>query len=293
MEKIVFEPTTLKRISNLKIAAKMVVDGFLSGFHKSSFKGFNVEFSEHRPYMSGDEIKNIDWKLWAKTDKLHVKRYEEETSLKATILLDISNSMNYGESFSKLDYSRYLAASLSYLMLKQQDSVGLAYFSDSLIKYVPPRSGIKHIKHIIEHLDNITECGNTDFETSFKDLIFRFKRRGMLIVISDLFDDADQVIKSLKLLKHKKHEIIVIHVMDNDELNFPFKGDTKFVDLESNEEILVTPKSIKINYNEFLKTFMNEYKKAFTEAGIDYFPVNTNTPFELALTKYVAGRERS
>jgi uncharacterized protein (DUF58 family) len=294
MSQIFFNPATLKRLSSLKIIARLVVDGFLSGSHRSNFKGFNVEFSEHRPYMRGDEIRNIDWNLWARTDKLHVKRFEEETSLRATMLLDQSASMNFGSGeLTKGEYARYLASALSYLMLRQQDSVGLAFFAGELQRYIPPRSGLRHIQNLLEVLESEESQGKTDFSAAFHDLVYRFRRRGMIIVISDLYDNVEEVLKSLKLLRHRKHEIIVFHLLDEAELKFNYKGDTRFVDLESGEELLVTPGQLSGEYCRLLKSFTEQYQSEFFRAGIDYFPLDTSTPFEFALTEYVARRARS
>lgn len=291
LKRIALDPGALRRIANLRIVARLVVDGFLSGLHRSSAKGSNVEFAEHAPYMPGDEIRHIDWKLWAKTDRLHVKRFEEETSLRATVLVDVSDSMTYaGDRLSKLDYARFLAAALAYLMLRQQDAVGLALFAGDLTTYVPPRSGSKHLRTVLDHLEKLSTAAATDFDRSFRDLAARFRRRGLLAVVSDLYGDPAAVVRSLKLLKHLKHEVVVFHVLDPDERDFPFAGDTRFVDLETGDKLVVAPDAIRRHYLALMGEFLATYRNLFLEAGIDYVPLTTATPFDVALAEYAARR---
>lgn len=288
---VVLDPVVLRRMSGLHLVARHVVDGFLSGLHRSNFRGFNVEFAEHRPYMPGDEPRTIDWKLWAKTDRLHIKRYEEETSLRATLLVDVSASMDCGaERLSKLEYARYLAASLACMMLSQQDAVGLAYFTGELERYVPPRSGMSHVRHLLRHLETLPEAGGTDFSTALSSLAFRFRRRGLLIVISDLIDDPAAVLTTLQQLRHRRHEVIVFHLLDPAEMDFPYQGDTLFRDPETGQELRVTPSRIRRFYREALERFQVGYRQACLQSSIDYVAIRTDTPFDVALARYLERR---
>lgn len=294
MRGLSFDPAAFARVTRLRFTARQVVDGFLSGLHRSSAKGSNVEFAEHAPYQPGDEIRHIDWNLWAKTDRLHVKKFEEETSLRATVLVDVSASMDYASgALSKLDYARLLCAALTHLMIRQQDAVGLALFAGGLARHIPPRSGTRHQKEIFDALDAFTVARATDFEASFSELALRFRRRGILVVLSDLYDNADAVVRSLKLLKHRKHEVVVFHLLDPAERTFPFTGDKRFVDLETGARLHVHADAVRRHYLELIDEFTADYRRRFLEAGIDYEPLATDTPFDAGLAAYLARRNRA
>lgn len=296
MPRLAFDPAAFARVGRLRFTARRVVDGFLSGRHRSSSKGSNVEFAEHAPYQPGDEIRHIDWNLWGKTDRLHVKKFEEETSLRATLLLDVSASMDYagpGAPLAKLDYARLLCAALAHLMIRQQDAVGLALFAGGLARHIPPRAGTRHQKEIFDALEGFTVARTTDFAASFADLALRFRRRGILVVVSDLYDDADLVVRSLKHLKHLRHEVVVFHLLDPAERNFPFAGDRRFVDLETGARLPVHADAVRRHYLALVESFTAGYRARFLEAGIDYEPVTTDTPFDAALAAYLARRNRA
>jgi uncharacterized protein (DUF58 family) len=297
------KPEVLTRLKGIDLKARLIVEGFLTGLHRSPFRGFSVEFAEHRPYMPGDEIRRIDWKVYGKTDRFYVKEFEEETNLKAYLLLDASGSMSYksdlpvkGEKgaprIHKLEYGSLLAASLAFLLLKQQDSVGLAVFDEKIRKYIPPRSRGTHLHTLLRELEVIQGGGETRLSNTFHELAERIKRRGLIIILSDLFDDPDEVMMGLKHFRHKKHEVIVFHILDPAEREFPFEGSSIFRDLETGEELPVDPEELKIVYKKRLADFLDNYKRKCRQNLIDYLPVDTSTPFDLVLTSYLAKRKR-
>ncbi|MBI5208199.1 MAG: DUF58 domain-containing protein [Candidatus Firestonebacteria bacterium] len=284
------QPNVLAKFTSLELVARLVVEGFLSGLHKSPSRGFNVEFAEHRQYMPGDEIRYIDWKAFAKTDKFYIKQFEEESNLRSYILFDCSRSMEYGSPLSKFNYGKYLVATLSYLMLHQKDSVGLITFNEKIMRYIPPRTMHSHIHEIIKELNVVSTQSRTDVSTVFHELALKIKRRGLIVVISDLFDTPEKVINALKHFRHKKHEVIVFQVLDENELEFNFKETSKFVELESNKEIIVNPEAIREEYKKSMKQFIRYYRRMCYENAIDYVLVNTSTPYDYALFSYLSRR---
>lgn len=287
------KPETLSRLKNLEMRARFVVEGFITGLHKSPYHGFSVEFAEHKQYMPGDEIKRIDWKVLGKTDRYYVKQYEEETNLKCYILLDISGSMKYGSGeITKIDYSSYLAASLSYLMLKQRDAVGLSLFSDRIVKYIPPRSVQTYLLHILKELDHIEPTGETNVSPVFHTLAERIKRRGLVIIISDLFDNPENIVSGLKHFRHKNHEVLVFHIMDPFEHSFAFNKEAIFLDMETNDEINTLPWHIRTEYKIQVNKMLNYYRKICRENSIDYIHLSTETPLDEALSEYLIKRKR-
>lgn len=290
---IILKPETLSRLSNLEIRARLVVEGFITGLHKSPYHGFSVEFAEHRQYMPGDEIKHIDWKVLGKTDRYYVKQYEEETNLKSYILLDTSGSMQYGSGkITKIEYASYLAASLTYLMLKQRDSVGLAVFSDKILKYIPPRSVQTYLIHILRELENVEAQGETNVSPAFHALAERIKRRGLVIIISDLFDEPEKIVSGLKHFRHKKHEVLLFHVLDPYELSFAFDREAEFLDIETKEAINTLPWHIRREYRKQVKDMLHYYRKVCRENRIDYVLMNTETELDKALSEYLIKRKR-
>ncbi|HBC74604.1 MAG: hypothetical protein A2008_02380 [Candidatus Wallbacteria bacterium GWC2_49_35] len=295
-----FNPAMLAGLQNLKLAAGRIVDGFLAGMHKSHFRGFNVEFSQHRQYIQGDEIKNIDWKIFAKTDKYYVKEFEEDTNLKAHILLDCSSSMMFnpghsamGPSYSKFDYACFLAIALSYIILKQQDSVGLITFSDRVLNHVPASSNASHFKVLLEELERAKLNKKTALSESFNEVASRIKRRGLIIVISDLYDDENQILKSLKHFRHKHHEVAVFHLLSDFELTLPVSGETQFVDLENSSQIVTNAESLREDYMASFNKFIAEFKSNCLRSYIDYNMISTATPIDRALNHYLVKRARS
>ena len=285
--------SVIKKINNIALRAKLVVEGFIIGLHKSPYHGFSVEFSEHRPYSFGDEIKHIDWKLLAKTDKLYIKQFEEETNLKCHILFDKSASMNYGSSdINKFNYAQTLCASLSYLMIKQQDAVGLTAFDTKITTSIPAKSKPSHLNILLNALDKSKVKGKTKISTILHSLAESIKKRGLIILISDLLDDPDDVIRGLRHFRYKGHEIIIFHVLDNKEILFDFNQSVNFVDLENNEKIQTDPRQIKSAYNRAYSDFCNKYKMECRKNNIDYVQINTSDSLDKSLIQYLIKRSK-
>lgn len=291
------DPNAISRLGGLELAARLVVEGFISGMHKSPYQGFSVEFVEHRQYMPGDEIRYIDWKVYGKSDRFYIKKFEEETNLKSYIILDTSGSMGFksdksSEKLTKLEYGCYLTASLTYLMLKQRDSVGLVTFDDKIKKYIPPRNGPSHLHAIISELESSTPGEETNISSTFHELAQRIFRRGLVIIISDLIDDPETVLRSLKHFRHKKHEVIVFHILDPAELTFPFSGPIIFKDLETNKQLSVEAEFLKNEYLARIRKLISEYKNGCNASLIDYVQMDTSVPFDYALSVYLSKRKK-
>tara|TARA_B100000131_G_scaffold62060_1_gene58159 strand:- start:470 stop:1369 length:900 start_codon:yes stop_codon:yes gene_type:complete len=287
------EPEMVARLSNMSLRARLVVEGYIIGQHKSPFHGFSVEFAEHRAYGPGDEIRHIDWKLYGKTDRFFVKQYEEETNLRSYILLDTSRSMEYkSNKISKLDYGNYLSAALAYLMINQQDGVGLTLFDNQIQTFIPPRSKPSHVNTILTHLDKTGSGKDTDVGIVLHEMAERIKKRGLIILISDLFDETGNIINGLKHFRHNKQEIIVFHVMDRKELNFDFSNRTKFKDMETDEQITTEPWKIRKIYQKAIQSYQNELRLRCREQKIDYVPLFTDQNLDLALNEYLKKRQR-
>jgi len=261
------DPTIVAKIDNMALRARLVVEGYLIGQHKSPYHGFSVEFAEHRAYGHGDEIRHIDWKLYGKTDRYYVKRYEEETNLRSYILLDTSLSMTYGSgSISKLEYASYLSAAITHLMLNQRDGMGLVLFDEKIRKFIPPRAAPSHANIIMGALDNI---------------------------ISDLLDDPEQVLMGLNHFRHNKQEMIVFHLLDRQEQVFQFGNRTKFRDLETGETITTEPWYIRSAYQKVVESFQRKYQLGCRNQRIDYVPLFTDQPLDIALNEYLNKRKRT
>lgn len=288
-----FDPLALARLSTMSLRARHVVEGLLSGLHKSPYRGYSVEFAEHREYVPGDEIRRIDWKAYGKFDRYFVKEYEEETNLRAYLLLDASASMDYGsQGITKFDYGCYLAASLAYLMLRQGDYVGLVTFGTAVQRYIPPRSGVKHLQALTGHLEAIRPHGETHLDQVLQDIGGKITRRGMIIVISDLLDTTERVIRTLKYFRHRRNEVMVFHVLDRNELEFPFDRLTVFEDIEDDTlRILSEPKNIRDAYLRQMQAFIDEYRRTCRGELIDYNLFPTTTPLDVALSRYLARRQ--
>lgn len=287
------KPEVVSKLSGMEIRARLVVEGFIAGLHRSPYHGFSVEFAEHRQYMPGDPLRNIDWKVYAKTDRFFVKEYEEETNLKAYILLDTSGSMGYtSNGMPKLEYSSYLAASLAYLMLKQRDSVGLVTFDSSIRKYIPPKSTMSHLHNLLKELDKLDASDTTNVSAALHQMAERIKRRGLIILISDLLDDPDLIINGLKHFRHKMHEVIVFHILDPKERNLSFPEEAIFKDLETGEEIQASPWHIRKDYVQKLNGLVKRYTLECRERIIDYVLLDTSIPFDFALFSYLSKRRR-
>jgi len=288
-----FDPRSLKRLKNMTFVARFLVEGFISGLHRSPHKGFSVEFAEYRKYVVGDDVRRIDWKVYAKTRKLFVKEYQEETNLRCYILLDVSASMGYGTAgITKLEYVSYLAGAVAYLMTKQRDSVGLVLFSDGIERYVPPKSSPLHLRQILVELEKVRPTRKTNAATAFHAMAARIKRRGLILVLSDLYDDPEIVLRALQHFRHKKHEVLVFHVFDHAEIEFPFDGLVNFRDMETRDSVQVYPRYLRSEYKKKLEDFIRTYQKRCSDSDIEYVQIDTETPYDTLLASYLAKRSK-
>jgi len=289
----VLSPEIISRLNNLSLKARYVVEGFMVGLHKSPYHGFSVEFSEHRAYGAGDEIRHVDWKLWGKTDRYFVKQYEEETNLKAYLLIDQSLSMNYASNkISKLEYAKLISASLGYLMLKQQDAVGLTLFDDRIRVNIPARSKRSHLNVILSKMEKIKAGPESRMAPVLHSTAEVIKKRGLIILISDLFDNQEEVLSGLQHFRYKGHEVIVFHIMDPQEMKLDFSQRTRFRDMESGEEIITDPWHIQKDYQRDMKQFCDNYKIQCRQNNIDYVQLATDSPLDMALSEYLLKRKR-
>jgi uncharacterized protein (DUF58 family) len=287
-------PHVVSTLANMELRARLVVEGFIAGLHRSPYHGFSVEFAEHRPYMPGDEIRHVDWKIYGRTDRFYIKQYEEETNLKGYLILDTSKSMTFASpgQLTKLEYASYLAASLAYMMVKQQDAVGLATFDETVTTYLPPHATRPYLKQLLLTLQTISGGKGTASGRSLHLVAERIRRRGLVIILSDLLDEPDQVIAALKHFRHKKNEVIVMHILDPLERSFAFEKDASFRDLETSEIIATQPWHIRKGYQDAVRDFIDRYKRECREHHIDYVLLDTRTPFDVALMEYLSKRER-
>ena len=280
-------------LDSISMKAKMVVEGYIIGQHRSPYHGFSVEFAEHRSYEPGDEIRHIDWKLYGKTNRLYVKRYEEETNLRAHLILDTSKSMAYTSGgVSKLEYGSYLLAALSYLMIRQQDAAGVVLFDENIRSFIPPKSIPSHLNTLLNTLDIKAPGEDTRIEPVLHEMAERIKKRGLVIIISDLFDDPENIMNGLKHFRHSKQEVILFHILDRNELEFDFNTRTKFVDMESGEEITTDPWHVKNEYKNLIKGLQNYYKSECRLNLIDYVPLFTDDSLDKGLSEYFNKRQK-
>lgn len=288
------EPQALARVKNLSVVARGVVEGFITGLHSSPYKGFSVEFAEHREYSAGDDPRHLDYRMLARTDRLYIKQYEEETNMRVQILLDTSGSMGYSYDgkLSKLDYGSYLTAMLSYLMTRQQDSVGLCTFDTEIRLDMPARSSPRHFSEMMHRLEAIKPSQETDVAETLHKLANRFKRRCLIVLISDLYDDPEEVMRALHHFRHRRHEVILFHVLDKAEIDFPFRDTIAFHDLETNERIQIDPAYVREAYVAQMEQFVENYRRTCAEANIDYVLTDTSVPYDFMLSKYIAKRNR-
>jgi uncharacterized protein (DUF58 family) len=288
------QPDVVARLANIEMVARLVVEGFITGLHKSPFHGFSVEFAEHRQYMPGDEIRHIDWKIYGKTDRYYIKQYEEETNLKSYIIVDSSASMGYASEgrITKLDYACYVAAALAHLMVQQRDAVGLTVYDERISTYMPPHATKSYLKEILKHLELLKPANKTSASAALHEIAERIKRRGLVIILSDFFDDPNGVMSALKHFRHKKNEVVVMQVLDPLERSFAFGQGAIFKDLETLEELTTLPWHVQAAYKTEMKKFLDHYKRECLENGIDYVLLDTSTPFDTALFEYLHKRQR-
>jgi uncharacterized protein (DUF58 family) len=292
-----FDPSELRKYAGLTLIARQIVEGFLTGVHRSPFKGFSVEFAEHRQYSPGDEIRHIDWRAVGKTDRYYVKEYEEETNLKAYLLVDASGSMAFRgtkKSLSKFEYAQHVAASLAYLMLHQMDSVGLITLDTKIRALIPPKASPKHLLQVLKTLEKTEPGGETALAPLLHELAgHHLKRRGMVIILSDFFDQLDPLVKALQHLRHRNHEVVLLHVLAPEELDFPYKRLTQFRNLESRDsKLLVDTRRLREDYLRNFEHFRTELKQRAGKLRIDYYLLRTDDTVDRALGLYLSRRQR-
>ena len=285
------DPKVLGKLERLDLKARLIVEGFISGLHKSPFHGFSVEFAQHREYVPGDDLRRIDWKVFARSDRHYIKEYEEETNLVAYVMVDISESMRYGSGeLSKLHYGCYVAASLIYLMLNQRDSVGLVLFDDRVRRVIRDSSNPGHRLQLFDALESIRPEGRTEFGQVLDHMMGQMRRRGMVVLISDLLGDPDRLLAGLKHLRHRRHEVIVLHVLDAAELTFPFRELTLFKGMEGYPQLFTEPRALRDAYLDELGRFSQRIRHECLDHRIDYQLLNTSDPLDVALSSYLATR---
>ena len=286
-------PEAIKRIARLDLRARYIVEGFLSGAHRSPYFGQSVEFREHREYSRGDDLRHIDWKVWAKQDRYYVKRYEEDTNLRCTLLVDVSGSMRYGSgALNKYEYACTLAVSLAYLLLRQQDAVGCVPFDESARGVVPLRTKRNHLQTLIAALDVNQPKQKTDVYRVMRSVAESYPRRGMILVFSDLLTDRTSLFRGLQLLRQRGHDVMVFHVLDDDELDFPFNGPTRFEGLELPEHLTCNPRALREGYLKSLGVFLEEIRRGCMRQVIDYSLLRTSQPLDAALATFLSYRMR-
>jgi uncharacterized protein (DUF58 family) len=305
------DPAVVSKLRNMELKARLIVEGYIAGLHRSPYHGFSVEFAEYRQYMQGDSIKTIDWKVYGKTDRSYVKVFEEETNLIGNILLDKSGSMGFpteedirqrrrvdgkrddeAAHVDKLTYGSLLAASLAYLMIKQQDAVGLSLFDEKIRTQIPHRSVRKQLFHILQNLDDVEPGARTSISPALHELAERMKRRGLVVLISDLMDDPEKILMGLKHFRHRQHEVIVFHVLDPYELDLDYRDEVEFEDLESGRRIRVEPAFLREQYNRDVAAWVDRLERGCKNNQIDYNLLRTDTPFDQALTAFLGKRLR-
>ena len=285
-------PSALARLSNLNLIARWIVEGFISGLHKSPFHGFSVEFAEYRPYTTGDDLRHFDWKVLAKSERKYVKKYHSETNMQAHILLDCSASMGFGEPVTKLKYGQAIAAALAHLIIMQQDAVAVALFADKLLNYMPPRASMRHFQEIAHVLGNAKAESSTNIFGALDYLAESVKRRGLFVIISDLYDDPERTLAALRHIRFNKHEVILFHVLDHKELEFPYRALTEFKDMESGDTVQVAPAVYREEYKAALREFTETTRKKCANMLIDYVLIDTETPFDRVLAQYLFKRQK-
>jgi len=293
-------PETLAKLGRCELSARGVVEGFISGRHKSPFKGFSVEFAEHRQYTPGDDLRNLDWRVLARKDRYFIKQYIDETNMRVTLLLDASGSMAYagdeaaprdGRPLSKLAYAQYIAAMLGYLLVNQQDAAGLVTFDTALRTYLPARARASQVRSILETLDQTEPGGETALAKIFHDIAERIPRRGMVVILSDLYDDPAALIQALHHFRYRRHEVLLFHIVAEEELTFPFESYTKFQDLEcADNRLPIDPRTIRATYLTRMRAFLDEIEAACGRLKIDYVRMNTRVPYDQALAEYLSLR---
>ena len=289
------DPKVLQQIESLDLVAREVVEGIRVGMHKSPLRGFSTEFAHHRPYVQGDAIRHIDWRVYGRTERYYIKLYEAETNFDANLLLDASSSMRYASEgcISKLEYAKFLAASLAHLIVGQSDSVGLATFDSQLRNYIEPKGRSDVVMNIAEELDRTRDEPRTDIAALLHEFAQRIPRRGFVVLFSDLFDHVEEFLAGLDHLRFRGHSMIVFHLLDPAELSFPFRGTWRFLGLEEDGEIITQPRRIRAAYLEELNKFLTQIRTSCEQNHVDYVLTDTSRPVGATLIEYLTGRVRS
>jgi len=285
------DPKVLARIGNLELLAKTVVDGFINGLHRSPYFGASVDFAEHRGYMPGDDIRRVDWKLYARTDRYYLKEYEADTNTNFSVILDVSRSMSFGSAgLTKLDYGKYLCACLAYFAQKQRDRIGCVTFDNDIVTHIPPSA--KHLDRVLHTLDKSTPQRKGDLTVPLQKMAEHFGRRGILVIVSDLYENPETVLEAVKPLRYRGNDLIVFHVLDSAEIDFSFTEAASFQDLESGEQIPVVPTALAAQYRSLVQEHIAALSSRFAANRVDYTLTNTATPLDYALFKYLSARQR-
>lgn len=289
------DPATLAKLQGLDLKARLIVEGYVSGLHKSPFRGFSIEFAEHREYVPGDDLRYVDWKVFGKSDRIYLKQYEEETNFACWFLVDTSESMTYrseGSFVSKLEYARYVAASLAYLVLNQQDAVGLATFDRGVRSFVRAATQPTHLKQLCHVMEQDQAGADTALGPILHELAERIRQRGVVVLISDLFDDVEAMMMGLKHLRHRRHEVIVLQIIDPAEQDFPFVDPTLFKGLEGLPELMTEPRTLKSAYQHEFEEFLGEVRGGCRDLHMDHLVIRTDQPLDLALRTFLTARSR-
>ena len=288
------DPAVVARLGTLELRARTVVEGFISGLHRSPFKGFSVEFAEYRQYIHGDDLSTIDWKVYARSDRYYVKKFEEETNLDCQLLIDVSGSMAYGShGITKFEYAACLSASLGYLMNRQRDGVGLTAFDDRIVAALPASNRPGHLRNLLITLDRLVLGSRTNVSKPLRRLAESMNRRGMVVLISDLLDDPEAIIRGLKHFQYRGSDVLVFQILDPDEIEFPFDRATRFEDLETSEEVMAVPGLVRSHYLKQMSGLIERYRRELGAVGIDYQLLSTKQPLEIALLAYLSTRSRT
>lgn len=288
------DPSVLATLDNLEMRARVIVEGFIAGLHKSPKRGFSVEFTDYRHYIRGDDMRHVDWKLYGRSDKMYIKQYEDETNVRCYILLDSSASMAYASSsMSKLEYGRTLASALAYFIMRQRDAVGLITFDEKVRDYIPAMARQIHLLRILRSLNEVTAQGQTNAVRPLTELAATLNKKSLVILISDMLEDEERTIKTLQQLRAMGNEVIVFHVLDNQELYFNFNESSEFIDMETGEKHLTSPQAIRNAYLDNLQRYLDECRKKCQSSGVDYCLLDTSQPLDKALASYLARRTRT
>lgn len=287
------DPAVVARLGTIDLKARTIVEGFLTGLHRSPYKGFSVEFAEYRQYIPGDDLATLDWKVYARSDRHFVKKFEEETNLTCHLLLDVSGSMAYASGgITKLQYGSYLTAALAYLMHRQRDSFGLIAFDDSISALLPASARAGHLRAVLLALERLKIGAGTDVAKPLHDLAAAVRKRGLVVLVSDLLDDPVRVLDGLKHFRYRGTDVIVFHVLDPYELQFPFEQAARFRDMETAAEVMAVPRSVRKDYIERMQGLIATYQRELGLVGIDYCLLDTSQPLELGLMSYLMTRRR-